>query len=343
VTGQKILGGLILAAALAGTVVLAVVVGAWVLGIAGALGIWCCCLYVAFSRSTLRTIVRVDKGGQNSSLQVSAWRHPYWRNWALIGVVLIPILSVAVPLVALVRSSDLMLTSDTQVTPLPATMVIVSSPTYTDVPKDRSNEPATATQTLAVLPVTNTPEPTPTLPVPSEAPPTDTVTPPPTAQQPTSTARATEPPSTATPSPTVVPPTQTPTASPTGTPSAVPSETPGPIVANPVPMSPLPGREYKNPVTFSWDGTLYAGQSYRVMVRHIVSGDFVESAPLTSQDWTIDLPAQRFGEWRWDVAVVNATGIVATSPEQSFWFNPLPGTRQPSPTPSITPRHTGSP
>jgi hypothetical protein len=114
-------------------------------------------------------------------------------------------------------------------------------------------------------------------------------------------------------------------------------------VTNPLPISPLPGREYKNPVTFSWDGMLYAGQSYRVLVRHVVSGDFVESVALTSQNWTVDLPAQRFGEWRWDVAVVDANGIVASSPEQPFWFNPLPGTRRPSPTPSTTPRRTASP
>jgi hypothetical protein len=343
VTGLKMLGVFILVMALIGAAVLAYAVGAWILGLVVALGVWCCCLYVAFSRSTLRTIVRVDEGGQNSTFQVSAWRYPYWRNWAWIGVVVIPLLTMTVPLLALVRSGDLMLTADTQVTPLPATMVMVPSPTYTNLPRDTRTKPAAFTPTSTVLPATDTPEPTPTLPAPSETPPRDTVTPLPTALQPTSTARATTPASTPTSSPTVVPRTQTPATSPTWTPSAFPSETPFQIVTNPVPISPLPGREYKNPVTFSWDGTLYAGQSFRVLVRHVVSGDFVESAALTSHDWTVDLPAQMFGEWRWDVAVVDATGTVASSPEQTFWFNPLPGTRRPSPTPSSTPRHTASP
>jgi hypothetical protein len=343
VTGLKMLGVLILVTALIGAAVLAYAVGAWVLGLVVGLGVWCYCLYVAFSRSTLRTIVRVDKAGQNTTFQVSAWRYPYWRNWALIGVVLIPLLAMAVPLVALVRSGDLMLTANTQLTPLPATMVMVPSPTYTNVPRDMRTKPAAVTQTPTALPATDTPEPTPTVPAPSETRPASTPTPSPTAQHPTSAMRATTAVSTSTSSPTMVPPTLTPTASPTWTPPAFPTETPFPIVTNPVPISPLPGREYKNPVTFSWNGTLYAGQSYRVLVRHVVSGDVVESVALTSQDWTIDLPAIRFGEWRWDVAVVDATGIVVSSPEQSFWFNPLPGTRRPSPTPSSTPRRNAAP
>ncbi len=134
---------------------------------------------------------------------------------------------------------------------------------------------------------------------------------------------------TPTPSPTQRPtqtptPTQTATSRPSPTATRVPTSTPEPAPAQPQLISPI-GGEYKNPVAFSWQGTLRSGQSYRLQAVHSESGTVVQGDGLTGTSWTSDLPAAQYGEWRWRVAVVAGGDEVATSDWGTFTFNPLPG------------------
>jgi hypothetical protein len=123
-------------------------------------------------------------------------------------------------------------------------------------------------------------------------------------------------------------PTSTPTLSPTAT------LTPPPATA-PEPVAPDLGRTYGNPISFEWRGSLSAGWTYLVTAWHVGSGYVIQSGLLADQGWTVDLPAERYGEWRWTVSVTQGERMMATSPEWSFWFNPYPGggAREPTNTP----------
>jgi hypothetical protein len=131
--------------------------------------------------------------------------------------------------------------------------------------------------------------------------------------------------------PTGIPtPTDTPTPKPTSTLEPTPTsptETPRPtsVPTAPTLMLPEHGREYRNPITFEWHGSLSAGQAYRVTVRHVGSGYVLQSELLTGQSWTASLPAEHFGEYRWTVSVVQGGKEVVTSTEGMFWFNPHGG------------------
>jgi len=135
---------------------------------------------------------------------------------------------------------------------------------------------------------------------------------------------------TPTPTPTSTPtptPTNTPTPTPTPTaipPTHTPTSTPIPPV-QPEPVAPAQGGEYRNPITFQWRGQLSAGQAYQVVVYHLTSGYTVQSGLLTDQGWTTDLPAERYGEWRWQVSVIRNGRVLVTSVEWMFWFNPSLG------------------
>jgi hypothetical protein len=95
----------------------------------------------------------------------------------------------------------------------------------------------------------------------------------------------------------------------------------------PEPVAPAQGGEYRSPVTFGWRGSLSLNQAYQVTARHTESGHTLQSGLLTTEQWTADVPANRVGEWRWTVSVVEGGVPVATSPEWMFWFNPFPGKR----------------
>jgi tRNA A-37 threonylcarbamoyl transferase component Bud32 len=122
-------------------------------------------------------------------------------------------------------------------------------------------------------------------------------------------------------------PTCTPTARPTDTPTPMATPTPRPFTPTPVPVippqlvAPRQGETFKNPIEFQWSGLLHAGQAYQVAARHTGSGYVVQSELLTDQTWTTDLPAERHGEWRWTVSVVQRTRTVVTSDEGQFWFS----------------------
>ncbi|RLC83322.1 MAG: hypothetical protein DRJ03_17520 [Chloroflexi bacterium] len=120
------------------------------------------------------------------------------------------------------------------------------------------------------------------------------------------------------------PPTDTP--APTDTPTRIPpTRTSAPQAIPPQPLAPAQGGEFQNPITFEWSGSLGAGQTYQVTAYHSGSGYALQSDLLTTQTWTIDLPGDRIGEWRWSVAVIQEGIAAITSSEGMFWFNPFPG------------------
>jgi len=131
-------------------------------------------------------------------------------------------------------------------------------------------------------------------------------------------------------------PTHTPVGTPTRVPTQPPADTAVPQAAQPELMVPAQGGEYSNPITFEWSGSLSAGQAYQVTAYHLESAYTVQSELLMTQNWITDLPAERFGEWRWTVSMVQGGQTVTTSSEWMFWFQPFPGTRQ-SPQPTDTP------
>ena len=123
-------------------------------------------------------------------------------------------------------------------------------------------------------------------------------------------------------------PTSTPTATPTPVPTATPLPTEPPPTATPQVVAPLlvappRGGTSGNPVQFAWDGLLSAGQSYRVTLRHPVSGAAMDSGALTASTWSVGLADAYIGEVVWSVSVVQAGSVVATSAESMFWFDPL--------------------
>jgi eukaryotic-like serine/threonine-protein kinase len=145
---------------------------------------------------------------------------------------------------------------------------------------------------------------------------------------------------TATPTPTpratAVPLTATSTPSATPTPSRTPTPTPtGVAVTQPQLVAPL-GGQHRNPIAFSWEGELRSGQSYRVIASHADSNTVIESDGLTGTAWTEELPAGRYGEWRWRVAVVAAGNEVETSSWGTFGFSPPPPTSTSPPPPTAT-------
>jgi len=105
----------------------------------------------------------------------------------------------------------------------------------------------------------------------------------------------------------------------------VATPTPAPQAVPPELVSPAQGEKRKNPVTFQWQGSLNAGEAYQVTLYHPKSDYTIQSELLTVQEWSIDLPGDRYGEWRWTVSVVSQEKVVAFSSEWMFWFDPSPG------------------
>ena len=119
--------------------------------------------------------------------------------------------------------------------------------------------------------------------------------------------------------------TPEPTATSVPSPTPAPTLTPAPRAVSPEPVAPAQGGEYQSPITLQWAGSLRAGQAYQVTIYHPTSGYVIQSELLTDQSWTVDLPGDRVGEWRWSVSVIQNGSAVVTSAEWMFWFNPFPG------------------
>lgn len=201
---------------------------------------------------------------------------------------------------------------------------IPATPTPTSTPK----QPPVAT----LVPLAPMPSGTATAsatPLPSNTPsltPSDTASPSPSSTVTPSVTPSLTPSDTASPAP-----------SKTLTPSATPSLTLVPKAGTPELIAPFFGSENQNPIKFEWHGFLMSGEAYKVTVYHLKSRHTIQSGRLTTQQWTTNLPLERFGEWRWWVAVVRDEGTVVNSSEWMFWFQPYPGTREPTPSPSVMP------
>jgi hypothetical protein len=92
-------------------------------------------------------------------------------------------------------------------------------------------------------------------------------------------------------------------------------------------------------MTFDWSGSLLLGQSYRVQLQHTDSGFTLESPLLTESVWMTILPAERFGEWYWEVAVISNNITRTASNKWHFYLDPFsPSNPTPaSPTATTTP------
>ena len=156
----------------------------------------------------------------------------------------------------------------------------------------------TPTPVAVIIIITATPAPT-EIPTATPIPPTPT---------------ATQPPPTETPVP--LPPTSTPTQTPRPTPTPTQPELVSPTWG---------GGPYRNPITFSWRGSLSAGQAYQVSIYNIQLSYRVAQSPLLkSPSWVTALPDKSWdsGEYLWRVAVVSGGVEVITSAEWTFWYTP---------------------
>jgi len=158
----------------------------------------------------------------------------------------------------------------------------------------------------------STPTHTPThAPTPTQQRPTDTPTP--TAQEPTSASSV---------------PTDTPTPVPSPTPTSTPTPTLTPIPtfvpATPTLLEPPPGITTRGGTVFRWEGRRGAVQSFVLRFHHTPSGWFWDIGPLSTDCWEVTLPAQRYGEWNWQVLVVSGQTTLAESEKRYFWLDPFP-------------------
>jgi hypothetical protein len=121
-------------------------------------------------------------------------------------------------------------------------------------------------------------------------------------------------------------PTDTPTCTttPAPTPTLVPSPTitPKPVGYVPVLKFPEPGLTYRSPIVFQWQGTLNAGQVYLLHAWHSESGYSINRS-LSTTGWTTDLPWEKFGEWQWNVSVLQNGSVIRSSATRMFWFDPF--------------------
>lgn len=133
-------------------------------------------------------------------------------------------------------------------------------------------------------------------------------------------------------------PTNTPTLEPTltQTPTKLPTldvadgttdtdaPTPAPVSTVAL-IAPLPGEQSKNPVGFSWESSLRPDESYILRTWHVDSAHMVETRT-KSTSVEVDVPAEKFGAWRWYLAIIGSSERILTqSLEREFWFNPVPG------------------
>jgi len=126
-------------------------------------------------------------------------------------------------------------------------------------------------------------------------------------------------------------PSRSPSPSPTPT-APLPSSTPTLTISLPPPalptlpsltlLAPAPGREYRSPIVFEWQGSLGVGQVYQLSARHDGTDYGVQSGGLKDTYWKVDLPADQYGKWHWTVSVIEGGRILTTSEEWHFYFNP---------------------
>jgi len=118
------------------------------------------------------------------------------------------------------------------------------------------------------------------------------------------------------------------TATPVGVATATaPAELPPGVVVPSAPQLVLPkyGKTLDNPIEFQWMGLLGSGQSYVVHAENIEPGHgyAIDSPPLTDSEWAVELPGEAFGEWVWEVRVVQNGVVLTTSSQGKFWHDPF--------------------
>jgi serine/threonine protein kinase len=223
---------------------------------------------------------------------------------------------------ATVSTPAILTETDTATRPVVSTPVVMPSPTpFITATPWPTHTPSPEPRVTVMSQPTHTPSPTP-LPIDTPSPtPTDTSTPTPSP--------------TDTPSPTPSP-TNTPSPTPrsTNTPTRTPTRSVQPV--KPVLASPAQGETTGKVVTFRWSGSLNAGEAYQVALFHPNSNSTIPSPLLSVQEWTADLPGDKYGEWRWTVAVIRGGAVAARSEEWTFWFDPGMPTQPPGPQPSPT-------
>lgn len=109
--------------------------------------------------------------------------------------------------------------------------------------------------------------------------------------------------------------TRTPTLSPTlmATATEIPIVTATPRVVRPELVRPAQSETLKNPIIFEWEGFLDRGQVYQVSAKSIRTGYITQSVLLSEESWTVHLPAEEYGWWRWSVSVVQDGRTVSAS------------------------------
>jgi len=168
-------------------------------------------------------------------------------------------------------------------------------------------EPASGIARLTTTP-TVTPQKSPTPTSTSLLSPTSTSTP-----RPTSTPTFTPPPP---------PPSKTPTLTPSSTPRLEPTIPPSAVA--PELVAPSNGGTFKNPITFQWNGSLNADQSYQVVAYHDESGYVIQSGLLTTQSWVTEgLPGDKYGKWYWYVSVIANGGEADRSEKWHLYHEPF--------------------
>lgn len=133
-----------------------------------------------------------------------------------------------------------------------------------------------------------------------------------------------------------------PSPTPTTTPTETPTATAAPRVVQPKLESPENGELLNNPIPFQWQGSLSGRQMYQVRAYHGGSSYITQTGLLSENSWTVYLPAEKWGGWRWNVSVVQDGRTVSTSDDWGFYFDPYapPGKDGDSngvPTPPVVP------
>ena len=82
---------------------------------------------------------------------------------------------------------------------------------------------------------------------------------------------------------------------------------------------------------------MVGGRAFRVILLHVSTGEVSESPSLTSRAWTVALPPEKYGEYRWQVVVLEDGAVVARSTEEwHFWYVPIGSSGGPGEGPSPT-------
>jgi hypothetical protein len=108
------------------------------------------------------------------------------------------------------------------------------------------------------------------------------------------------------------------------------TRTPTPIgtLAAPVLINPRGGSTVNGSrLELQWQGQLpSADYGYRVTIGHESGDPVYTSRTLDTEQWVVELPANRVGAWRWFVEIIRRTGtsqVLARSVDSVFYHDPF--------------------